>query len=194
MMIVLSPPVACLAQCQEGGGEMAGQGNSSSRREIAPWDMASMVVEGLSFLAQVALAIVFYNHAGLTGLLVVGWSLLVVAMLLGWRARVDFQAKGQAPDDGSWLHTTAVVDTGIYRLVRHPMYLSFMIISLSLACLAQHLLGVLLGAILIALLYYDMVREERSSTAKFGQAYQDYMERVPRLNLLLGLLRAARHT
>jgi protein-S-isoprenylcysteine O-methyltransferase Ste14 len=69
-----------------------------------------------------------------------------------------------------------------------------MIISLSLVCLAQHWLGVILGAILIVLLYYDMVREERSSTAKFGQAYQDYVERVPRMNLLLGLLRAARHT
>jgi protein-S-isoprenylcysteine O-methyltransferase Ste14 len=193
-MIVLSLHVGCLAQCQEGGGEMAGQGDSRSRREMTPWDMASMVLEGLSFLAQVALAIVLYNHAGLTGLLVVGWSLLVVAMLLGWRARVDFQAKGKAPDDGSWLHTTTVVDTGIYGLVRHPMYLSFMIISLSLVCLAQHWLGVILGSILIALLYYDMVREERSSTTKFGQAYQDYMQRVPRMNLLLGLVRAAQRS
>lgn len=168
--------------------------HGSSRREMTPWDMVSMVLEGITFLGQVALAILFYNQAGLTWLLVLGWMLLVGAMLLGWRARVDFQAKGQAPEVGSWLHTTTVVDTGIYAVVRHPMYLSFMVISLSLVCLAQHWLSAVLGAALILLLYFDMIREERSNLKKFGQAYQDYMQRVPRMNLLLGLVRAARRS
>lgn len=171
---------------------MSKRGSGRTWQEVTPWEILLMVVEGVLFLAQVVLCILFYNHAGLVVVLVLGWALLAVALVLGWRARVAFQEKGGVPEDESWVHTAAVVDTGVYGLVRHPMYLSFQLISLALICLAQHWLCAVLGALLILLLYSDMVREEVSTLARFGEAYQEYMHRVPRMNLVAGAIRAWR--
>lgn len=155
-----------------------------------PLDMALMIIEGLLALGQVVLCFLFYNHAGWTVVLVLGWALLAASLFLGWRAIVDLLNKGQAPEGESWHQTGVVVDTGVYGLVRHPMYLSFMLVPLALICLAQHWLSAILGVCLVAILIYEMVREERDNLDKFGPAYEDYMQRVPRMNLLSGLLRA----
>jgi protein-S-isoprenylcysteine O-methyltransferase Ste14 len=154
--------------------------------------MALMVVEGLAFVAQIVLCAFLYNTLGQRWLLVIGWALLGMAMILGWRARVAFQTSGQPRDRRDWLGTTVVVDSGIYALVRHPMYLSFILVSLALVLLCQHWLNALLGLLLIGLLYNDMRREERNNIRKFGDEYLDYMQRVPRANLLAGAVRLLR--
>jgi protein-S-isoprenylcysteine O-methyltransferase Ste14 len=63
-----------------------------------------------------------------------------------------------------------------------------------LVLLSQHWLNVLLGALLVGLIYSDMGREEKGCLAKFGDPYRDYMERVPRVNLVAGIVRRARRT
>jgi protein-S-isoprenylcysteine O-methyltransferase Ste14 len=110
-------------------------------------------------------------------------------MVLGWRARVAFQEQGGSHKGESWLHTRTVVATGIYTLVRHPMYLSFLFMSLSLVLLSQHWLNAVLGATVMGLVYNDMCREEKSNLERFGDHYQRYMERVPRMNLVAGTIR-----
>ena len=92
--------------------------------------MILMSIEALAFVAQVVLCILFYNHLGLNWLLYLGWAIVVVAMVLGWRARVAFQTKGEARAGESWLHTRTVVTGGVYAVVRHPIYLSFLLIYL----------------------------------------------------------------
>jgi protein-S-isoprenylcysteine O-methyltransferase Ste14 len=72
------------------------------------------------------------------------------------------------------------------------MYLSFMLISLGLVLLSQHWLNLAMGAVLMSLLYNDMRREERSNLDKFGEAYERYMWRVPRINIVLGVVRRMR--
>ena len=161
----------------------------SLRWKPTPKEMALMVVEGLAFVAQVVLCIAFYNTLGQRWLLVLGWVLFGMAMILGWRARVAFQTSGQPRDRRDWLRTTVVVDSGIYAVVRHPMYLSFMLVSLALVLLCQHWLNALLGLLVIGLLYNDMAREEVRCVEKFGDEYLDYMKRVPRANLLAGAVR-----
>jgi protein-S-isoprenylcysteine O-methyltransferase Ste14 len=42
---------------------------------------------------------------------------------------------------------------------------------------------------LIILLCLAMVEEEKRDIEKFGGAYKDYMKRVPRINLLTGIIR-----
>lgn len=100
--------------------------------------------------------------------------------------------RGAAREGESWLHTRSVVATGIYGVVRHPMYFSFLLISLSLVFLYQHWLSAVLGTILMGLIYNDMCREERSSIERFGDDYHHYMEQVPRMNLMVGIIRLAK--
>ena len=148
-----------------------------------------MSVEGISSIGQIILGVLFYNRASLDLLLYLGWALLAIAIVLGWRARVAFETKGKAREGESWLHTTAVVESGIYAVVRHPMYLSFMLIFLALACITQHWLSGLLGITSILMLYDDMRREEKNSIDKFGHDYLHYMRKVPRINLVIGIIR-----
>ena len=152
-------------------------------------DVIIMYAEGLCFVGQVILCFLFYNRAGLNLLLYLGWVLLAIAIVLGWRARIAFETKGKAREGESWLRTTAVVESGIYAVVRHPMYLSFMLIFLALACISQHWLSALLGITGILLIYGDMRREEKSNIDKFGDDYLCYMQKVPRMNLVIGIIR-----
>jgi protein-S-isoprenylcysteine O-methyltransferase Ste14 len=148
-----------------------------------------MSIEGVSFLGQVVLSIFFYNSLDLHWVLYLGWAILAAAMILAWRARVALQAEGGSRGGESWLHTRTVVATGVYALVRHPMYLSFLLMSLSLVLLSQHWLNAVLGLIVMGLLYNDMRREENSNLERFGDGYQRYMNQVPRMNFVAGTIR-----
>jgi protein-S-isoprenylcysteine O-methyltransferase Ste14 len=151
-----------------------------------------MSIEGIAFVAQVVLCVLFYSTLGLRWLLYLGWAVLAVAMVLAWRARVAFETKGRSNEGERWLHTRTVVASGVYSVVRHPMYLSFMLTSLSLVFLSQHWLNLVLGIIVMGLLYNDMRREEKSNLERFGDGYQRYMEQVPRMNFVAGTIRLVR--
>jgi protein-S-isoprenylcysteine O-methyltransferase Ste14 len=168
---------------------MSEQDTNGPRWKLGRGDMILMSIEGIFFLSQVVLCVIFYNSLGLRWPLYLGWAILVAAMVLGWQARVAFQAQGGSHEGDSWLHTRTVVATGIYAVVRHPMYLSFLFMSLSLVLVSQHWLNAVLGVIVMVLLYNDMCREENSSLERFGDDYQRYMERVPRMNLVAGTIR-----
>jgi protein-S-isoprenylcysteine O-methyltransferase Ste14 len=165
------------------------QDRESPRWKPTPGDVILMSIEGISFLSQIVLCILFYSSLDLHCLLYLGWAILAVALVLAWRARVAFEARGGSHEGESWLHTTTVVDTGIYAVVRHPMYLSGVLISLSLVLLSQHWLNAVLGAIVMGLLYNDMRREEKNNLKRFGADYQRYMEHVPRMNFVVGTIR-----
>jgi len=91
-----------------------------------------------------------------------------------------------------WLKTTVVVDSGVYALVRHPIYLSFFLMSLSFVFISQHWLNLLLGVVVMSFIYNDMRREEKNNIEKFGDDYLRYMEQVPRMNFVLGTIRLQR--
>jgi protein-S-isoprenylcysteine O-methyltransferase Ste14 len=114
---------------------MSEQDTNGPRWKLGRGDMILMSIEGIFFLSQVVLCVIFYNSLGLRCLLYLGWAILAAAMVLGWQARVAFQAQGGSHEGESWLHTRTVVATGIYAVVRHPMYLAFLFMSLSLVLL-----------------------------------------------------------
>ena len=152
-------------------------------------DLVFSSVGGILFIGQIVLCFLFYNWVGLNVLLYLGWIILAVAIVLGWRARVAFETKGGAQEGESWLRTLVVVDSGVYAVVRHPMYLSFMLLVLALMLISQHWLSIILGIPVMVFLYLGMRVEEQSSIKKFGDDYIRYMDRVPRMNFLAGVIR-----
>ena len=83
-----------------------------------------------------------------------------------------------------------LVDTGIYAIVRHPQGgTAWLLINLGVMLIAQHWSSVILGLTSMALAYADSFKTDQSCVEKFGDAYIDYMERVPRLNFLTGIVR-----
>jgi len=99
---------------------------------------------------------------------------------------------GGVPGGQSYVKTTSLVDRGIYGIVRHPQYLAGILMGVALPLIAQHWAVALLGVPVIVVLYTSAFDEEQSNIAKFGEEYKRYMERVPRLNALLGIVRLIR--
>jgi len=152
-------------------------------------DVILSSVGGVSFTGQIVLCFLFYNRLDLDVLLYTGWATMAVGLLLGTMARRAFEERGGAAEGESWLATAAVVDSGIYAVVQHPMYLSFMLLILAFMLVSQHWLSLILGAPWIVFLYYAMRGKERANIEKFGGAYKRYMQSVPRMNCVAGIIR-----
>jgi protein-S-isoprenylcysteine O-methyltransferase Ste14 len=135
---------------------------------------------------------VFYNYYKPDFLVYTGWILLVFSVVIIFLAGGEFRKKGGAPKGKSIVHTTVVVDSGIYAVVRHPQYLGFILFALALVLMSQHWLSVFSGVVGSVLFYKDVLREEQMSIEKFGDDYKRYMQKVPRMNLLLGIIRLRR--
>jgi protein-S-isoprenylcysteine O-methyltransferase Ste14 len=142
----------------------------------------------LMFL-PIVMVFVFYNCYRLDFLVHAGWILLVFSVVIIFLAGGEFRKKGGAPKGKSIVHTTVVVDSGIYAVVRHPQYLGFILFVLALVLMSQHWLSVISWVMGSALFYRDVLREEQMSIEKFGDDYRSYMQRAPRMNLFLGVVR-----
>jgi protein-S-isoprenylcysteine O-methyltransferase Ste14 len=145
----------------------------------------------LMFL-PIIMVFVFYNYYRLCFLVYVGWILLVFSIFIIFLAGGEFRKRGGAPEGESLVDTTVLVDSGIYSVVRHPQYLGFMLFVLALVLMSQHWSSVISRVTGSILFYRDVLREEQMSVKKFGYDYKRYMQKVPRMNLLLGVIRLLR--
>jgi protein-S-isoprenylcysteine O-methyltransferase Ste14 len=73
-----------------------------------------------------------------------------------------------------------VVDKDVYALVRHPMYLAYMIAFLALIQLTMSLISIVPFIIAVILLNKIAAYEEKELIKILGQEYLDYMKKVPR--------------
>jgi len=111
-------------------------------------------------------------------------------MVLVMAPIIMFPRRGGVSRGKSFVHTTRLVDTGIYAVVRHPQYLGGILsIFVATALLYLHWLFIVLGIPGAAILYWGMKEEDKRLVQQFGQDYIDYMTRVPRINILVGVLR-----
>jgi len=87
--------------------------------------------------------------------------------------------------------TTELVRHGIYARLRHPMYLSFVIIMLALDILSRSALAMLFTVVgFLPSLVWRARLEERALARRFGRAWEEYAASVP--SLLLWDLNKAR--
>lgn len=143
-------------------------------------------------IVPLVMVFAFYNYYSFDFLVYAGWILLVFSVVIIFLAGGEFRKKGGALRGESIVHTTVLVDSGVYAVVRHPQYLGFMMFVFALVLMSQHWLSVISGVLGSVLFYKDVLREEQMSIEKFGDAYRRYMERVPRMNFLLGIIRRFR--
>jgi protein-S-isoprenylcysteine O-methyltransferase Ste14 len=134
----------------------------------------------------------FYNFLGLTLLLYAGWLVIAAGVIIVFAAGHEFREKGGVPEGKHLVHTTRLVDSGIYAVIRHPQYRGFILIVLGPVLMSQHWLSVISGYIGSVLFHKDVQNEERSNIEKFGDEYRQYMKNVPGMNLLIGVVRLLR--
>jgi len=133
------------------------------------------------------------NPSALLVLQYVGWPIMVVGMMLIFLPLFILPRKGKVPKGKDITHTTAVVSSGIYAVVRHPLYLGWLLMYLAIIFWSQHWLTIIIGVIGMICVYLISRQEDHRLVEKFGDDYKRYMQKVPRMNLLDGVIRLMRH-
>jgi len=80
---------------------------------------------------------------------------------------------------GTRRETPHVVRTGLFRLVRHPMYLSEILLYLGFLLLGSSLIATGVWLLTIGFLHYVARKEEQLLLVRFGDEYSQYMREVP---------------
>ncbi len=143
-------------------------------------------------MAQIALAF-FLRRPGPEALEWAGWICLWTSAIFGMLPIITFRRKGGVPRGESYIKTTVLVDTSIYAIVRHPQGgTAWLLINLGVMLIAQHWTSVVLGLVSMGLVYADTFKADQYCIEKFGDAYKRYMERVPRVNFVVGIIRLVR--
>jgi protein-S-isoprenylcysteine O-methyltransferase Ste14 len=117
----------------------------------------------------------------------VSWTLLPVSiapLVLGVRS-LRGRGKPAARRDGdatllAFEKTTALVDTGIYRYIRHPLYSSLLGLAWGVFFKAPSRLGSLLVGAATAALLATAMADEAECMRFFGPAYREYMATTKR--------------
>ncbi len=157
---------------------------------LNPYVLSS--IAGALTVAQVILA--FFVHEPFSEALQwAGWICLWAAGVFGMLPVYTLRRKGGVPRGKSYVKTTRLVDTGIYAIVRHPQGgVAWLLINLGVMLVAQHWLIAILGLASMPLVYLDAIKADRYAIEKFGDDYRRYMEKVPRVNFISGILRLIR--
>jgi protein-S-isoprenylcysteine O-methyltransferase Ste14 len=126
---------------------------------------------------------------------IIAWVVWAVGMVLVVAPIVMFPRRGGVPKGKSFVHTTRLVDTGIYAIVRHPQYTGGIYAIFLANFLANpHWLFGVLGAIGAAVVYLGCREEDKELVEKFGDDYRRYMRKVPGMNFWLGAIRLLRRS
>jgi protein-S-isoprenylcysteine O-methyltransferase Ste14 len=146
-------------------------------------------VAGALLLAQVGLMWVLDDSVDLEGLEYLAGAVWLVGVALLVASILTLRHRGQASEGRSYVETEALISTGVYGLVRHPLYLGWMVMYVAMVLLKPNWILALAGITGSVCVYWIAVQEEVSLKEKFGASYRRYMEAVPRFNLAAGAIR-----
>lgn len=134
----------------------------------------------LIFGGLLALGVLLDSHppssapVSVIGMALGAGGVVVIAIALGL-----FRSSKTRPEP--WQPASSLVDRGLYRFTRNPMYLGMALLSLGIAMAFTSFSGVLLAfAALVIIDRFVVTREEAYLTRRFGQDYTAYKARVRR--------------
>jgi len=145
------------------------------RRETK--DNVLMVILGATFFFNMIIMNLF--PPTVEKLVIVGYIILGIGALFFILSVFTLRKKG----------TSHVVDSGIYGIVRHPMYLGAMVMFFSHIFFGQNWIVVISTVIAIMCCYFIIKSGDQRNIEKFGEDYKIYMQKVPGMNFFAGIVR-----
>ena len=138
------------------------------------------VVLILPFISIFSNGLAIADYKIITSLQVLGAFVFIAGLWVLWRSHVDLAANFSPSLLIRKNHT--LVTTGIYRKIRHPMYLSFFMWAIGQALLIENGLAGPWGLLAFGLIYWFRVqKEEQQLLVQFGNEYEQYQEKTGRL-------------
>ena len=130
----------------------------------------------------------FDKTAFLTQPLLMRKSLPVILQIVGlvfftlgsmtYNACIIFAGRNLRPAPSGALSDHQLIEKGPFAIVRHPLYLSYILISIGLSLILLNLWTLSAPLCIIAGIYPTAKAEETVLTSKFGKEYIDYKKRV----------------
>jgi protein-S-isoprenylcysteine O-methyltransferase Ste14 len=105
---------------------------------------------------------------------VVSWILLILSAYFGLAG--FFLLKNRGRSSGNFENTTILVKSGVYSLIRHPLYLSLFLLGTGVMIKDPTIPAIILGVINLVSVYFTALSEEKEMIEKFGGPYEEYMK------------------
>lgn len=107
---------------------------------------------------------------------VISWILLLGSLVFAVWGVVLLYRMGKP--EGHIERTTMLVTTGLYGYIRHPLYLSLILLGFGTMAKDLGYLQILLAMINFIALIFTARVEEQEMIMKFGDEYRDYMKKT----------------
>lgn len=134
----------------------------------------------IPFVYVVAHILRFADYSVIPVLSYLGIAVDCASLWLFYRTHRDLGHNWSVSLDLRERHT--LVTTGIYAMVRHPMYTGFWLMALAQALLLPNWIAGPAGLVGFGILFFGRVRrEEDMMIAAFGEEYRAYMARTARV-------------
>lgn len=119
----------------------------------------------------------FWGESSVIGSILfrLGLILMIPSGILIMTGAITLKKKGHP--SGPADDTSHLVTTGIFRWIRHPMYLGFSLWGAGLAFLFQNLVSLIAGCLALGCFFTAARLEETYNIKKFGRSYIIFKER-----------------
>jgi protein-S-isoprenylcysteine O-methyltransferase Ste14 len=105
---------------------------------------------------------------------IISWLLLVLSAYIAIAGYLTLKRKGKP--DSNFENTSVLVRTGLYRHIRHPLYLSIFLLGTGVMLKQTGILQLALGAVNLFTIYLTARIEEKEMIARFGDEYLEYIK------------------
>lgn len=109
---------------------------------------------------------------------IMSWIFLVASAFIAINGFYGLKKYGKPIDE--WENTTVLIDRGIFRYMRHPLYSSLILLVIGIVLKHVTVVPLVIGCICIIFLVTASLVEERESLKKFGDAYTTYKRTTTR--------------
>ncbi len=146
-------------------------------------------VAGITLVLCWSMFALFFHRPASQILFVLGNVTAGAGILLILLAMRTLRKSGKPEERGDFTETTVIVRQGVYSVVRHPLYLGWLLGYPAAMLVSQHWLIVIVGLVGMVSMVQITRREDIELMTKFGPEYEKYMHEVPQLNIIFGIAR-----
>lgn len=150
------------------------------------WTLLPFLVITLTSFIVAILDFIFLQNLKVQIFALVGLPMLLTGGYLRMRARVQLKKKAgfsslAATGKLQIVEDHKLVEDGLYKHVRHPIYLGETVRNLGIVLLFSSIYGLVLIAAATVFLLFRMQKEEKMLTERFGKEYQEYQRKTKRI-------------
>jgi protein-S-isoprenylcysteine O-methyltransferase Ste14 len=128
--------------------------------------------ESIFILAMLNLK--FWFHDPFSFFQIISWILLILSAWMGIAGFLILKRRGKSGRD--FEATTVLIKSNIYKYIRHPLYLSLILLGTGIMMKDPGIVQLILGAVNLVALYFTSRIEETEMIERFGDEYLRYMK------------------